>query len=296
MLGCGSRDIMSFVQRIRSFGRMLLMLFILASAAFLSALTAMRIAIEGRQVKMPSVVGQKVMEAEHTLSPDRLGLRVEDRVYSDYPEDVIVRQSPPAGMRVKVGERAHVVVSLGPQRVMIPDLRSASLRTARIQLLRDGLQMGETSSAFLPGTISDTVVMQTPLAGTLDAASPRVSILLSLGEPPPAWVMPSVTGLTEQEATQRLAEDGLKNLKIVTVAVPVAGSVAATAGVAPTPPSAGPPPDSFVRFSDKSAQAVPPSAPSIAPASLLRSSVIAQDPPAGSRLQADTRIELRIVQ
>ena len=118
------------------------MLFILASAAFLSALTAMRIAIEGRQVKMPDVVGRNVIEAEHTLSPDGLGLRIEDRVFSDYAENVIVRQSPPAGLRVKVGERAHVVVSLGPQRVIIPDLRSASLRTARIQLLREGLQMG----------------------------------------------------------------------------------------------------------------------------------------------------------
>ncbi len=268
------------------------MLFILASAAFLSALTAMRIAIEGRQVKMPDVVGRNVIEAEHTLSPDGLGLRIEDRVFSDYAENVIVRQSPPAGLRVKVGERAHVVVSLGPQRVIIPDLRSASLRTARIQLLREGLQMGETSSLYLPGSTADTVVLQTPPAGALDAASPRVNILVSLGEPSSAWVMPSVVGLQETEAAARLDNSGLKDLKIVTESE-LAGSSVARASSAPGSPTTGALPDSFARFSKPSeAGDASPVAPSVAP----RGTVLAQTPAPGSRVEADTRIELRIAQ
>jgi serine/threonine-protein kinase len=272
---------------------MLLMVFILASAAFLSALTAMRIAIEGRQVKMPNLVGQKVMEAEHALSPDGLGLRIEDRVFSDYPEDVIVRQSPPAGLRVKVGERAHVVVSLGPQRVMIPDLRSASLRTARIQLLRDGLQMGETSSLYLPGSTADTVMMQTPSAGALDAASPRVNILVSLGEAPPSWVMPSVTGLPEFEAAQRLDNAGLKNLKIVTDVEPAASFPAPPSGIPTSSSAASTLPDGFVRFS-KAPET--PAAPAAPPSNPRRGIVVAQTPAAGSRVDASTRIELHVAQ
>jgi beta-lactam-binding protein with PASTA domain len=285
---------MSFTDRLRRFGRILLVLFILASAAFLSALTAMRIAIEGRQVKMPNVVGRDVIEAEHTLSPDGLGLRIEDRVFSDYPENVIVRQSPPADLRVKVGERAHVVVSLGPQRVMIPDLRSASLRTARIQLLRDGLQMGEASSLFLSGSTADTVMMQTPPAGALDAASPRVDILVSLGEPPPAWVMPNVTGLPEPEATQRLGHAGLKNLRIVNQPEPEAGVPATASGPGATSSSssASPLPDGFVRFSNNPA----PPAPSGALTNGPRGIVLAQDPAAGSRVEPGTQIELRVAQ
>jgi beta-lactam-binding protein with PASTA domain len=282
---------MSFLQRLRSFGRMLLMLFILASAAFLSALTAMHIAIEGRQVTMPNVVGKKVMEAEHSLSPDGLGLRIEDRVFSDYPEDVIVRQSPPAGLRVKVGERAHVVVSLGPQRVMIPDLSSVSLRAARIQLLRDGLQMGETSSLNLPGSTADTVMMQTPPAGALDAASPRVNILVSLGEPSPAWVMPNVTGIPESEAARRLDSAGLKNLKVVTEGEPPAGLPATPSSTAPSAPSSGTLPDGFVRFSNN------PPAPSAPPSDLSTPQhgvVFAQSPAAGSRVEVGTQIQLRI--
>ena len=43
--------------------RMVLLVFILASAAFLSAITAMRIAIHGREVSMPNLVGKNVSEA-----------------------------------------------------------------------------------------------------------------------------------------------------------------------------------------------------------------------------------------
>ena len=49
---------MNFRQRIEWLLRMVLLVFILASAAFLSAITAMRIAIHGREVSMPNLVGK----------------------------------------------------------------------------------------------------------------------------------------------------------------------------------------------------------------------------------------------
>ena len=51
---------MDFRKRLQWISRMALLLFILASVAFLSALVAMRFAIQGRDVSMPDVVGKKV--------------------------------------------------------------------------------------------------------------------------------------------------------------------------------------------------------------------------------------------
>ena len=48
-------------------GQTALLIFILASAAFLSAITAMRIAIHGREVTMPNLVGKNVTEANSLL-------------------------------------------------------------------------------------------------------------------------------------------------------------------------------------------------------------------------------------
>ena len=49
---------MSLRERIEWVFRMGLLVFILAAAAFLSAVTAMRFAIQGREVTMPNLVGK----------------------------------------------------------------------------------------------------------------------------------------------------------------------------------------------------------------------------------------------
>ena len=130
-------------ERLQWIFRTALLLFVLASVAFLSALTAMRFAIQGREVAMPDVVGKRAVEAQQVLQGRGVGLRIEDHIYSPQPVDSVVRQSPPAGMRVKIGQFAHVVLSLGPQKATIPRLEERSLRAARIDLLRGGLQVGE---------------------------------------------------------------------------------------------------------------------------------------------------------
>lgn len=196
------------------------MLFILASVAFLSAITAMRFAIQGREVVMPDIVGMKAIAARQTLQGRGLGLKIEDRTYNSLPADSVVRQSPPGNMNVKVGQFAHVVLSLGPQRADIPKLEDASLRAARIDLLRRGLQAGEISSVYLPGWDVDQVIQQDPPPGTIDNVSPHVNLLVSLGPRPPAYVMPDLAGLSLTAAEAKLKPAGLKIAKISLAAVP----------------------------------------------------------------------------
>lgn len=211
---------MNFAERMQWLFRMGLMLFILASVAFLSALTAMRFAIQGREVAMPDVVGMKAIAARQSLQGRGIGMRIEDRLYSTFPVDSVMRQSPPANMRVKIGQYAHVVLSLGPQHAMIPKLEETSVRSARIELLRTGLQVGEISSAYLPGWPADQVIQQDPAPGTTDNVSPHVDILVSLGARPAAYVMPELVGLSLGEAEAKLKSAGLKLAKFTLVSVP----------------------------------------------------------------------------
>jgi eukaryotic-like serine/threonine-protein kinase len=204
---------MTLRQRVEWVFRMALMLFVLASIAFLSALTAMRFAIQGREVAMPDVTGKKSIEAQQMLQGRGVGMRVEDRIYNALPADTVVRQSPPAGMRVKIGQYAHVVISLGPQRATIPQLQDRSLRAARIELLRSGMQTGEISSLYLPGWSEPTIVEQTPKPGSTDATSPHVDLLVALGQRPPAYVMPDLVGISLNDAFARLHGTGLRVTK-----------------------------------------------------------------------------------
>lgn len=201
---------MNFRERMQWLFRMALTLFVLASVAFLSALTAMRFSIQGREVAMPDIVGMKAISAQQTLQGRGIGMKIEDRIYDALPVDTIVRQSPPANMRVKIGQFSHVVLSLGPQRAMIPKLEEGSVRSARITLLRSGLQIGEISSVYLPGWPADQVIEQDPAPGTTDSVSPHVDFLVSLGSRPPAYVMPELVGLTLAQAEAKLKSAGLK--------------------------------------------------------------------------------------
>src|SRR6516225_2389183 len=156
---------MTIRERVEWAGRMAFLVFILASAAFLSAITAMRIAIHGRETTMPNLVGKDVSEASKNLRSKGLILRVADRVYTDVPINQVVRQTPPPGMLMKVAQQAHVVLSLGQRQLQIPPLEGNSLRVSRIELLRGGLQVGEVSSVTLPDIPADTVVIQNPKPG-----------------------------------------------------------------------------------------------------------------------------------
>src|SRR5580704_7471827 len=151
---------MTLRERLEWVSRMSLLVFILASAAFLSAITAMRIAIHGREVTMPNLVGKNVSEASQLLQSRGLILRVADRVYNEQPINVVVRQTPPAGLLMKVSQQAHVVLSLGQRQLQIPLLEGNSLRASRIELLRAGLQIGEVSSIENSSQLLDTVMIQ----------------------------------------------------------------------------------------------------------------------------------------
>jgi eukaryotic-like serine/threonine-protein kinase len=200
---------MTLKERLEWIGRMTLLVFILASAAFLSALSAMRIAIQGREVTMPNLVGRNVSEASQMLRSKGLYLRIVDRIYSDQPINVVVRQTPPPGMLMKEAQQAHVILSLGQRQVQIPALQGDSLRVARIELLREGLQVGEISGIYVQNAAADTIIQQNPKPGA-GGATPRVDLLVSGGSEEAGYVMPRLIGLLEADAQRRLDQAGIK--------------------------------------------------------------------------------------
>jgi len=209
---------MNFRERLEWLGRTVLLVFILASAAFLSAITAMRIAIHGREVSMPNLVGKGVSEASNELRSRGLILRVADRVYSEQPINTVVRQTPSPGMLMKISQQAHVVLSLGQRALEIPSLEGNSLRVSRIELLRGGLQVGEVSGLSLPDVPADMVVLQSPKPGA-GAATPRVDVLVSQGAREDSYVMPHLVGMNVADAVRKLEIVSIKR-KLNTLSAP----------------------------------------------------------------------------
>ncbi len=212
---------MTLTEQFQWFLRIALRIFILAAVAFLSAITAMRIAIHGREVVVPNLVTMKAIDAGNRLGALGLRMKIEDKVFNDLPVDSVVRQSPRAGESVKRTQRVHVVVSLGPQKVSIPGVEGKSVRFARIELLQAGLQVGHVSSLHLAGVEADMVARQNPgPEAAARARSPRVNLLVSLGAPEAAFVMPDLAGRTLAEAHRRITEAGMVLVELTPVLGP----------------------------------------------------------------------------
>jgi len=223
---------MTLREKLERLLRYALLAFVLAAAAFLSAITTIRVAIRGRVVTMPNVVGKPLGEAQSILQAGGLQIRVADRLYNSLPLNAVVRQSPAPGEQVKLSQTAHVVLSLGPQIISVPAIEGRSLRGARITLLESGLEFGEVSTAYLPVPQPDTVLAQDPAKGT-SATSPRVDILVAAGERPVQYVMPTLTGIEQGAAERILTTAGIRDTHVTYVAQ--SGSPAGTV-IGQTPP------------------------------------------------------------
>jgi eukaryotic-like serine/threonine-protein kinase len=208
---------MTLTEKLERLLRYALLAFVLAAAAFLSAMTTIRMAIRGRVVSMPNVVGKPLAEAQAILEGGGLQIRVADRMYNPLPLNAVVRQSPAPGEQVKLSQTGHVVLSLGPQSIAVPAVEGRSLRAAKITLLESGLEVGEVSTAYLPVPQPDTVLAQDPAKGT-SATSPRVDVLVAAGERPVQYVMPTLTGLDQAGAERVLAAAGLRGTRVTFVA------------------------------------------------------------------------------
>jgi len=196
----------------RRFFRFVLMTLVLVTVGVMSALTAMRVTIHGRETTIPNFVKLNPAQARRLAEANGLNVSMEGQFYSaDVPEGRIVSQQPRAGTRVRRGWPVRLALSLGVQRVTIPDVLGQSPRAAELNVRQRGLEIDTIAESHLPDAPSEEeVVAQSPPPAAIGVQSPQISLLVS--EPPesPAYVMPSFVGLTLAEASASIEQAGFK--------------------------------------------------------------------------------------
>jgi hypothetical protein len=225
---------------VRRFFNIVLGALAMVVVALTSAFLAMRLAIHGREVKVPDLTHMTVSEASRKASSMGLRLQLENRFYSpDVPPGQVLAQYPAAGVTVRRQWPVRVTESLGSQQVSIPNLKGQGERSVSINLKRLGLEMGTVGRIAAPGP-AGVVVAQTPPPNAQGVERPRVSVLLS--EPAKesseetdssdGYVMPSLVGLTVSGAYARAGAAGLRIVSAEDV-TPAAATAAATPAGAP---------------------------------------------------------------
>jgi len=247
---------------------MLLLALVLLTVALVSALTAMRFAIHGREVTIPKLVGMTPLEGERASAASGLQLVVERQFFSpDIPEGKIMTQTPPPGTRVRRGWLIRVAQSLGTQRVTIPDVTGGSERISELNIRRRGLSLGSIAHMNLPDLSADKVISQSPPANASRVSAPKINLLVSDGAEPPAYLMPNLIGQPLGSATLALDEAGIKLGKVITLPLQ-----SATPG---------------------GAQASPPAPPSVSEPGAA-SMIFSQNPLPGQRISAGSAVNLEV--
>jgi beta-lactam-binding protein with PASTA domain len=263
----------------KPFFRIVMVGLVMVFVAMVSALTAMRFAIHGQEVKVPTLVGMTPQEAERAAGALGLQLDVERQYYSpQIPEGRIMTQLPMPGTKVRRGWQVRAAQSMGPQRVSIPDVTGESERAAELNIRRRGLELSSTAQLQVSGKPVDQVVAQSPPANASQVAAPKTSLLLSAAADPPSFVMPSFVGQPLGTASRTLQDAGFK-LGNVTVAPPL------PAAPSPNAPASAP---STAAATSASPPALVSSA--LSPASI----VVAQTPPAGQKVLAGAVVNFEV--
>jgi beta-lactam-binding protein with PASTA domain len=236
---------------------------VLVTVALLAAITTMHFVIHGAEVQVPSLKGMTVAEARSQTSGLKLDLDVDNRYYSgDVAAGHILTQSPAPGTVVRREWRVRVAESLGPQKVEVPETVGLDEPVAALRLRRVGLEVGVTARLHYPKAAEGTVLAQDPPAHAQGIARPSINLLVaaSSDDAPDGFVMPDLTGLPVVTAQAELARVGIQSAaKYVNVPVALIGS-GDTAPRLPVRPGA----------------------------------VVAQQPPAGTRVEQSMQVKLTV--
>ncbi|MFC2075798.1 PASTA domain-containing protein [candidate division KSB1 bacterium] len=149
----------------------------------------------GREVEVPDLVGLTLAATQLSLERDGLRLgRVNFKVSPDIQSDAVISQNPLAGQMVKAGREITVVMSQGPLRMEIPELRGISMRNARLLINESDLIVGPPAQVHHPEYVFGTVIAQYPLPGVMVNPQSEVQFLTSLGPCEEGMVMPDLIG------------------------------------------------------------------------------------------------------
>jgi eukaryotic-like serine/threonine-protein kinase len=159
------------------------------------------------EVPVPPVVGQPLETARQMIEAAGLTVgEVTERADASFDPGVVLEQSPPAGVRVGTGAPINLVVSSGPQTVIVPAVENMTERDATAALNEVGLIV-RVNDEYSESVAEGLVIRSDPPAGNQAVVGDTVLIVVSMG-PAPVQV-PNLIGMTENQARQAVESLGL---------------------------------------------------------------------------------------
>lgn len=138
-----------------------------------------------KEVIVPNLINKPLSEALDIVSKLGLGLKKIGEVYDpNYPTGTVISQQPSAGMRVRQGRFINVVISLGGEKVFVPNVVGEERKKAEVTLRQYNLLVGTVTYRYSLRYTKNRVIEQQPIAESIVDKNSYVDLVVSLGLPP----------------------------------------------------------------------------------------------------------------
>ncbi len=172
------------------------------------------------EVKVPDLKNKSLQEAAASLEERGLQYTVRQEYNDTVPAGYVIAQDiGPADPPVKPPRKILLTVSLGPELREVPDLYQKTINEARLELIKVDLNLEEpVKEGYHEQVPKDLIFKQIPIPKEKLKKESKVTVYVSMGPPPISpdkvgenleIIVPSLTGLSLEEARNKLAENGL---------------------------------------------------------------------------------------
>ena len=162
----------------------------------------------GGNVLVPDFRGRHTSEVMK-IKPPNIEVVTRDQKYDDrQPKGYVIAQYPDPGTLVKPGKQVLITVSLGLQKVNVPNLIGKSMREVDVALMNSQLILGNSAYVFSDKISPDRIVGQSPMSSEEYGVNKNVDLLISLGKKPETLPLPNLTGINLDVAKERIKSWG----------------------------------------------------------------------------------------
>jgi eukaryotic-like serine/threonine-protein kinase len=156
---------------------------------------------------VPQVNGLTLTQAEHQITQAGLKFTVQKEPSDTVPTGIVISTTPPNGNVVPAGSQVVIVVSTGPHKATVPNVKHLSVTAAQSKLQAAGFQVSvqTASNSTAP---PNTVIAQDPKGNTKAKVGSTVTITVSPG----GSIVPAVVGDNYQVALGKMSNAGFTNI------------------------------------------------------------------------------------
>jgi eukaryotic-like serine/threonine-protein kinase len=177
----------------------------------LSATLTVNLGSRGEEMVMPDLRGMQVVPAIEVLEKLGLYLKINGKEYDDsLPLGAIISQQPAAGGMVRKGRSVETMISVGPRRVAVPELRGDFILRVQSIILENGLKIGRVSRIASRLVPKDSIIGQFPAPPALVEKNTGIDLLICSGPPNILYVMPDFIGRSLAESVKMAQDAGIE--------------------------------------------------------------------------------------